>query len=91
MSLKGSGPFFQRSMGYVTCICEIYIDDVLLFGTTDDEYIDNTHKVLKRYAFYDRINRLPPETEHQGIDSKQVVHSKVRMIKKTGLISTLKI
>jgi len=71
--------------GYVTRICEIYIDDVLLFGTTDDEYIDNTHKVLKRYVFYDRINRLPPETEHQGIDSKQVVHS---MLKKTGLIST---
>jgi hypothetical protein len=84
MSLKGSGPFFQRSMannalqGYVTRICEIYIDDVLLFGTTDDEYIDNTHKVLKRYAFYDRINRLPPETEHQGIDSKQVVHSMLK-------------
>ena len=41
MGLKGS---FQRSMannvlqGYVTRICEIYIDDVLLFGTTDDEY-----------------------------------------------------
>jgi hypothetical protein len=54
LSLKGSGPYFQRSMpnnvlqGYVTRICEIYIDDVLLFGTTDDEYIDNTRKVLTR-------------------------------------------
>ena len=41
MGLKGSGPFFQRSMankvlaGYVTRICEIYIDDVLLFGATE--------------------------------------------------------
>jgi len=34
--------------GYVTRICEIYIDDVLLFGTTDDEYIDNTRKILTR-------------------------------------------
>jgi len=48
MGLKGSGPFFQRSMannvlqGYVTRICEIYIDDVLLIVTTDDEYIDKT-------------------------------------------------
>jgi hypothetical protein len=56
MGLKGSGPFFQRSMannvlqGYVTYICEIYIDDVLLFGTTDDEYIDNTRKV--QYCIY---------------------------------------
>ena len=54
MGLKGSGPFFQRSMAnkvlarYVTRICEICIDDVLLFGTTDDEYLDNTRKVLVR-------------------------------------------
>jgi len=52
MSLKGSGSFFQRSManevlaGYVTRICELYIDDVLLFGATDDEYLENTRKVL---------------------------------------------
>ena len=54
MGLKGSGPFFQRSMankvltGYVTRICEIYIDDVLLFGTTDNEFLSNTRKVLGR-------------------------------------------
>ena len=41
MRLKGSGPFFQRSMsdkvfaGYVTRMCEIYIDDVLIHGPTD--------------------------------------------------------
>jgi hypothetical protein len=34
--------------GYVTCICERYIDDVLLFGTTDNEYLGNTRKVLGR-------------------------------------------
>ena len=54
MDLKGSGPFFQCSMantvlaGYVTRICEIYIDDVLIHGSTDNEYIDNTRKVLTR-------------------------------------------
>ena len=54
MGLKGSGPFFQRGMankvltGYVTRICEICIDDVLLFGTTDNEYLSNTRKVLGR-------------------------------------------
>ena len=41
MGLKGSGPFFQRSLannvlaGYVTRICEIFI-----YGSTDDEYVD---------------------------------------------------
>ena len=54
MGLKGSGPFFQRSMankvlaGYVIRICEIYIDDVLLFGATNNEYLGNTRKVLVR-------------------------------------------
>ena len=54
MGLKSSGPFFQRSMankvlaGYVTRICEIYIDDVLIHGPTDNEYLGNTRKVLGR-------------------------------------------
>ena len=34
--------------GYVTRICEIYIDDVLVHGATDDEYVDNLRKVLVR-------------------------------------------
>jgi hypothetical protein len=34
--------------GYVTRICEIYIDDVLVYGATDDEYVDNLRKVLVR-------------------------------------------
>jgi hypothetical protein len=33
---------------YVTRICEIYIDDVLVHGATDDEYIENLRKVLIR-------------------------------------------
>ena len=54
MGLKSSGFFFQRSMtdnmlaGYVARICEIYIDDVLIHGSTDEEYLDNTRKVLTR-------------------------------------------
>jgi len=54
MGLKGSCPFFQRSMankvlaGYVIRIYEIYIDDVLLFGITDNENLGNTRKVLGR-------------------------------------------
>jgi hypothetical protein len=56
MGLKGSGPFFQRSMsskvlaGYVTRICEIYIDDVLVHGSTDDEFCKNLRKVLVRHS-----------------------------------------
>lgn len=54
MGLKGSRPFFQRSMakkilaGDVNRICEICIDDELLHGAMDDEYFDNTRKILVR-------------------------------------------
>jgi len=50
MPSRLSQSLLQASLlqGYVTRICEIYIDDELLFGTTDDEYTDNTRKVLTR-------------------------------------------
>ena len=32
--------------GYVTHICETFIDDVLIHGPTDNEYLGNTRKVL---------------------------------------------
>ena len=34
--------------GYVTRICEIYIDDILIHGPTANEYLGNTCKVLGR-------------------------------------------
>ena len=49
MGLKGSGPYFQRSMqnkflnGLVYEICEIYIDDVLIHGKTDAEFLRNVN------------------------------------------------
>jgi len=54
MGLKGSGPFYQRSMankvlaGYATRICETYVDNVLIHGSTDNVYLGNTCKVLGR-------------------------------------------
>jgi len=48
--------------GYVTRICEIYIDDVLLFVTNDDEYIDNTRKVTAN-----------PEKTELGLDEVEYV------------------
>jgi len=35
-------------VGFVTYICKIYIDDVLIHGSTDNVYLDNTRKVLGR-------------------------------------------
>ena len=74
MGLKGSGPFFQRSMantvlaGYVTRICEIYIDDVLIHGSTDNEYVDNTRKVLTRL----RTRKVTANPEKTRLGLKEV-------------------
>ena len=77
MGLKGAGPFFQRSMankvlaGYVTRICEIYIDDLLVRGRTDDELLDNLRKILVRLRT-NRVTANPDKTE-LGLDEVEYV------------------
>ena len=54
MGLKGSGPYFQRSMsstvlaGLVYQICELYIDDVLIHGRDLESFLHNVLKVIER-------------------------------------------
>ena len=53
MGLKGAGPYFQRSMSNkvlngLVYICEIYIDDVLIHGSTPEAFLANLRKVLQR-------------------------------------------
>ncbi len=50
--LQGLGPYFQRSMasvvlaGLVYIICEIYIDDMLIHGRSEEDFLVNLRKVL---------------------------------------------
>ena len=52
--LKGSGPYFQRSMsntvlaGLVYHICELYIDDVLNHGRDIESFLAKVRKVFER-------------------------------------------
>jgi hypothetical protein len=69
--------------GYVTRICEIYIDDVLLFGTNDDEYIDNTRKVLTQLR-EGQVTANPEKTE-LGLDEVEYVG---HLISSTGTFFT---
>ena len=54
MGLKGSGPYFQRSMsntvlaGLVYQICKLYIDDVLIHGRDLESFLHNVRKVFER-------------------------------------------
>lgn len=51
--LKGAPAYFQRMMetkvlvGLVHNQCEVYIDDIIVFGRTEDEFIGNLRAVLE--------------------------------------------
>ena len=55
MGLKGAPSYFQHQMqavvldGLVGRICEIYIDDIIIYGKTDDEFMDNLTTVFERF------------------------------------------
>ena len=54
MGLKGSGPYFQRSMSNTVLawrvyqICELYIDDVLIHGRDLVPFLHNVRTVFER-------------------------------------------
>ena len=54
MGLKGAGSFFQRTMatevlgGLVKVCCELYLDDILVYGSTEDEFLNNLSSILER-------------------------------------------
>lgn len=56
--LRNGPSWFQKAIssnvlaGLVDIICLVYIDDVLIFGDTEDEIINNCRKVLLRFRKY---------------------------------------
>jgi hypothetical protein len=54
MGLRGAPSFFQRAMAtevlpdLIYNICEVYLDDIIVFGRTKEEYLKNLETVLKR-------------------------------------------
>ena len=58
MGLKSAPSYFQQRMqtevlgGLVGSICEVYIDDIIIYGSTEEEFIDNLRQVLERLREY---------------------------------------
>jgi len=58
MGLKGAGSYFQRMMvtevlrDCIYTLCEVYLDDVIVFGTTEAEYLTNLRKVFTNLKTY---------------------------------------
>ena len=55
MGLKGAPSWFQQQLetkvlgGLIHQICELYIDDLIIYADTFEEYIENIRKVLERF------------------------------------------
>ena len=58
MGLKGAPSYFQRQMaskvlnGLLYRICELYIDDIILWGESEDSFVLNVREVLDRLGEY---------------------------------------
>ena len=54
MGLKGVPSWFQQQMstkvfaGLLYNICEVYLDDIIVFGKTEDEFINNLTTIFER-------------------------------------------
>ena len=53
MGLKGAPSYFQREVakilaGLIGSICELYLDDLIVFGETEEEFMTNLKLVLDR-------------------------------------------
>jgi len=57
MGTKGAPQYFQRVMTEILMdlnhICEVYIDDILVYAKSEDELIANTEKVLQKLQQFD--------------------------------------
>jgi len=74
---KGSESFFQRSIAnkvlveYVTNICEVYIDNVLIHGDSDQAFLSNMRNVLERLR--SKKVTANPKTTSLGLDQVEYV------------------
>ena len=68
MGLKGAPSYFQAKMantvlhGLIYQICEIYIDDIIVYGSSEEEFFENLEKVLQRLKEYN-ISLNPKKTK----------------------------
>ena len=86
MGLKGAPSYFQQQMtstvlkGLYQRICEVYIDDVIVYGKDEDEFLMNIRTVFERFRRF-RIT-LNPKKCKLGLNRVEYVG---RIIDDTGL------
>ena len=71
MGLKKAPGYFQRMMttvvlvGLIYIICEAYLDDIITFGTTQDEYLANLRQIFLRFRKHGVA--VHPDKTHLGL------------------------
>jgi hypothetical protein len=75
--LKGAPPYFQQCIARIVLkdllynICELYIDDVIIYGTTEEEFLANCRTVFKRFEDYNIV--VKPSKVKLGFTSIEYV------------------
>jgi hypothetical protein len=86
MGLKGAGSHFQQQMssrvlkGLIYHICELYLDDIIVYGRTEEEFLKNLRQVFERLRKHRIL--LSPEKCRIGLSKVEYVG---HMIDETGL------
>ena len=68
MGLMGAPSYFQRIMSTIVLAglmyksCEVYMDDIIVYGRTEEEYLRNLEEVLKRLKKH-RLTANPKKTK----------------------------
>ena len=77
MGLKGAGSYFQQRMSTVVLKnlvpngIEVYIDDIIFYAATEEEFIELVESVFKRLIQYNII--IHPDKCHLGLESIEIL------------------
>jgi len=77
MGLKGAPAFFQHAMQHkvladlLYTVCEVYLDDIIVYAETEEEFLANLQKVLQRLEKYNIT--LNPAKVQLGMSSVEYV------------------
>ena len=75
--LKGAPSYFQQLMatvvlaGLIYIICEVYLDDIIVYATTEEEFISHLKKTFERLRKFSV--KLHPEKTKLGMSSIEYV------------------
>ena len=106
MGLLPSANFFQKSMSYYVFreplyqICEVYIDDLLIYGDDDDSFVQNVRTIFQKcreknvtlsakklYLGFDTVQFVGHELDSTGINMTQKrIESTIQFVQPNSLI-----